>query len=174
LRSSAELAYLGLGSNVGDRKAKLDAALEELGWVDQVEVTACSAVYETEAMDDAAGQRDFYNAAVAVQTTLEPQDLLRRCKAIERRLGREPNPPRHAPRPIDVDVLLFGDRQVSEPDLVVPHPGITKRRFVLLPLLELDPALALPGGQPLAEALAALGDAQRAARVGALERSAQE
>ena len=71
-------------------------------------------------------------------------------------------------------MLLFGDRQVSEPDLVVPHPGIARRRFVLLPLLELDPALALPGGQPLAEALAALGGAQRAVRVGALERSAQE
>jgi 2-amino-4-hydroxy-6-hydroxymethyldihydropteridine diphosphokinase len=174
LRSSAELAYLGLGSNLGDRKANLGAALEELGWVDGVEVTACSAIYETEAMGDAAGQRDFYNAAVAVMTTLEPQDLLRRCKAIERRLGREPNPPRHAPRPIDLDVLLFDDRELSESSLVVPHPGITTRRFVLLPLLELDPALTLPGGQPLAEALAALGDGQRAARVGALERAAQE
>jgi 2-amino-4-hydroxy-6-hydroxymethyldihydropteridine diphosphokinase len=174
LRSSAELAYLGLGSNVGDRQANLGAALEELRWVDGLEVAACSSIYETEAMDDAAGQRDFYNAAVAVMTTLEPHELLRRCKAIERRLGRDPDPPRHAPRPIDLDVLLFGDRQLDEPNLVVPHPGITTRRFVLLPLLELDPSLGLPGGQSLAEVLATLGDGQRAVRLGALEQSAQE
>jgi 2-amino-4-hydroxy-6-hydroxymethyldihydropteridine diphosphokinase len=168
LRSSAEPAYLGLGSNIGDREGNLRSALGLLRLVEGVEVVACSSVYETEAMDDAAGQRDFYNAAVAIHTTLDPGDLLRECKAIERRLGREPDPPRHAPRPIDVDVLLVGDRELTEPGLVLPHPGITGRRFVLLPLLELDRHIELPAGAPLAEALAALGDGQRATRVGSL------
>jgi 2-amino-4-hydroxy-6-hydroxymethyldihydropteridine diphosphokinase len=168
LRSSAEPAYLGLGSNIGDREANLREAVVLLRSVEGVEVVACSSIYETEAMDDAVGQRDFYNAAVAIRTTLDPGDLLRACKAIERRLGREPDPARHAPRPIDVDLLLVGDRELTEPGLVLPHPGLTARRFVLLPLLELDPDLELPGGPPLADALAVLGDGQRAARVGPL------
>lgn len=168
MRSSAEPAYLGLGSNIGNREANLREAVALLRSVDGVEVVACSSIYETEAMDDAVGQRDFYNAAVAIRTTLDPGDLLRECKAIERRLGREPNPPRHAPRPIDVDLLLLGKRELIEPGLVLPHPSITARRFVLVPLLELDPELELPAGTRLADALAALGDGQRATRVGLL------
>jgi 2-amino-4-hydroxy-6-hydroxymethyldihydropteridine diphosphokinase len=101
-------------------------------------VVAQSSVYETEAMDDAAGQHDFYNAVVAVDTALEPRELLGACKEIERALGREPTGRRHGPRPIDVDLLLLGDLQVDEPDLVIPHPGIPHRAFVQVPLLELD------------------------------------
>jgi 2-amino-4-hydroxy-6-hydroxymethyldihydropteridine diphosphokinase len=105
---------------------------------------ARSSVYETEAIDDAAGQRDFYNAVVAVETALEPRDLLAACKEIERALGREPDRRRHAPRPIDIDLLILDDVHVDEPDLVIPHPGIAHRRFVQTPLLELDPDLPVP------------------------------
>jgi len=131
-------------------------------------VLACSSVYATEAMDDATGQRDFYNAAAEIGTELEADSLLAVCKAIERRLGREPEPRRHAPRPIDVDLLLLGELELNEQELVLPHPAITTRRFVLVPLLELDPELRLPDGRSLAEALAAVGKGQRVERVGPL------
>jgi 2-amino-4-hydroxy-6-hydroxymethyldihydropteridine diphosphokinase len=144
--------------------------VERLRRVDGVEVRASSSVYETEAMDDAVGQRDFYNAAVEIETELAPGELLAECKAIERELGREPSPRRHAPRPIDVDVLLVGDLELAEERLVLPHPAIAERRFVLAPLLELEPELTLPDGRRLADALAALGDEQRVARVGPLGR----
>jgi 2-amino-4-hydroxy-6-hydroxymethyldihydropteridine diphosphokinase len=127
-----------------------------------IEVTGVSAVYETEAMDDAAGQRDFYNAVVEAQTDLEPRALLAACKEVERELGREPGGPRHAPRPIDVDVLLLGDLVVREDDLTIPHPGLAGRRFVLVPLLELAPDL------PFGASAAALGEGQRVTRVGPL------
>jgi 2-amino-4-hydroxy-6-hydroxymethyldihydropteridine diphosphokinase len=131
-------------------------------------VLACSSVYETEAMDDATGQRDFYNAACEIRTALDAGSLLAECKAIERRLGRQPDRRRHAPRPIDVDLLLLGEVELSEPGLVLPHAGITTRRFVLVPLLELDPELRLPDGRQLAQALASLGEGQRVERVGTL------
>jgi 2-amino-4-hydroxy-6-hydroxymethyldihydropteridine diphosphokinase len=102
-------------------------------------VIARSSVYETEAMDDAVGQRDFYNAVVEIETALGPRDLLAVCKDVERALGRPPGGPRHAPRPIDVDLLLLGDVRLAEDDLVIPHPGVARRRFVLAPLLELAP-----------------------------------
>jgi 2-amino-4-hydroxy-6-hydroxymethyldihydropteridine diphosphokinase len=92
-------------------------------------------------MDDAAGQRDFYNAVVAVETPLAPRALLAASKEIERALGRVPGGPRHAPRPIDIDLLLFGDLRVDEHDLVIPHPGIAHRAFVQVPLLELGAEL---------------------------------
>jgi 2-amino-4-hydroxy-6-hydroxymethyldihydropteridine diphosphokinase len=110
-------------------------------------VTARSSVYETEAMDDAVGQRDFYNAVISVETTLEPRDLLAACKEIERALGRDSGGPRHAPRTIDVDLLLMNDLRVDEPDLVIPHPGIRHRAFVQVPLRELDPDLSIPPAQ---------------------------
>jgi 2-amino-4-hydroxy-6-hydroxymethyldihydropteridine diphosphokinase len=126
-------------------------------------------VYVTEAMDDAAGQRDFYNAACAIRTDLDARALLSRCKTIERRLGREDAPVRHAPRAIDIDLLLLGDLELSEAGLVVPHPGVTTRRFVLEPLLELDPELRLPDGLPLSGAIEALGSEQRVERLEPLE-----
>lgn len=119
-------------------------------------------------MDDAAGQRDFHNAAVEIETELSPAALLAACKSLERELGREPSPRRHAPRPIDIDVLLVGDLVLQDERLVLPHPAIAVRRFVLVPLLELDPGLTLPDGVRLADALAALGDEQRVTRVASL------
>jgi 2-amino-4-hydroxy-6-hydroxymethyldihydropteridine diphosphokinase len=154
---------------VGDRLANLRAATEHLERHGGIELTGRSSVYETEAMDDATGQRDFYNAVVETTTSLEPRDLLAACKEVERELGREPALRRHAPRPIDVDLLLFDDLRLGEEDLVIPHPGVTRRRFVLLPLLEIAPDLSLPGGAPLVTALAALGEDQRVRLVASLE-----
>jgi 2-amino-4-hydroxy-6-hydroxymethyldihydropteridine diphosphokinase len=114
-------------------------------------------------MDHAKGQRDFYNAVIEAETELAPRALLTACKEIERELGRKPGG-RHAPRTIDIDLLLVGDLYVDEPDLVVPHPELTRRRFVLAPLLELAPEL------PYQDALAALGDDQRVTIAGPFQR----
>jgi 2-amino-4-hydroxy-6-hydroxymethyldihydropteridine diphosphokinase len=113
-------------------------------------------------------QRDFLNACLAVETEHDPEQLLDACKAVERELGREVGGPRHGPRLIDVDVLLLDAVEYRSPRLVLPHPCVLERRFVLVPLLELDPKLALPkGGQRLSDALSALGpgqDVRRTAR----------
>ncbi len=103
-------------------------------------------------------QPDFLNACVAIETDLSPLELLDECKRVERELGREPGGVRHGPRPIDVDVLLLGDLELRTERLTLPHPEITSRRFVLEPLLELDPELALPDGTPLAPLLDGLAD----------------
>jgi 2-amino-4-hydroxy-6-hydroxymethyldihydropteridine diphosphokinase len=131
-----------------------------------ISVFASSSVYETEPVGLVLDQRDFYNACVRIETGLEPEDLLDACKRTERELGREPGAPRHGPRAIDIDVLLLGDREYSSPRLKLPHPEVASRRFVLVPLLELDPELTLPGGESLRRALAALGDGQAVVRAG--------
>jgi 2-amino-4-hydroxy-6-hydroxymethyldihydropteridine diphosphokinase len=113
-------------------------------------------------------QPDFLNAAVRIATDLGPDELLDLCKAIEVEQGRMFGGPRHGPRPLDVDVLLLGDLMVSGERLTIPHPELAERRFVLVPLLEIDPDLALPDGTRLADALDALGPGQRAERVGSL------
>ena len=156
--------YLGLGSNVGEREEHLRAAVELLG-ERGVEVVAVSSTYETEPVGDVLDQPDFLNAAVRVRTDLEPEALLDACKAVEAERGRALDAPRHSPRPLDVDLLLLGDLQLSTERLTLPHPEVTSRRFVLAPLLELDPDLALPDGTRLADALASLGGGQRAQRL---------
>ena len=161
------VAYLGLGSNVGDREANLRAALEALER-HGVEIEAVSSLYETEPVGEILDQPDFLNAVARVRATLGPEDLLDVCKAIEAEEGRMFAAPRHGPRPLDLDVLLLGDLEVSTERLQIPHPELTGRRFVLVPLLELDPNLTLPDGTPLADALEALGGAQRVERVGSL------
>lgn len=157
--------HLGFGSNVGDRRAHLQAAVAALPR-HGVEVLASSWVYETEPVGEVLEQRDFLNACLRIQTALEPEALLDACKAVERELGRAPGDVRHAPRPIDVDVLLLGDQRLCSERLTLPHPEVTSRRFVLVPLLELEPDLALPGGPRLADALAALGRGQEVRRAG--------
>jgi 2-amino-4-hydroxy-6-hydroxymethyldihydropteridine diphosphokinase len=149
--------YLGLGSNVGDRRANLQAAVDALG-AHGVEVLASSSVYETEPVGEVLDQPDFYNACVRVRTALEPEALLDACKAVERELGRESGGVRHGPRPIDVDVLLLGDETFRSERLSLPHEQVTSRRFVLVPLLELAPGLVVPGAGRAVDALAALGD----------------
>jgi 2-amino-4-hydroxy-6-hydroxymethyldihydropteridine diphosphokinase len=159
------IGYLGLGSNVGDREAHLGRAIEDLR-VQGVAVEAASSLYETEPVGEFLDQPDFLNAAVRVRTSLDPEDLLDRCKAIEVEHGRAFAGPRHGPRPIDIDLLLLGEIEMSTERLTLPHPEVTSRRFVLAPLLELDPELCLPDGTELRAALDALGPGQRVNRVG--------
>ena len=158
--------YLGLGSNEGDRLANLRAARDALGRA-FVRVVASSSVYETEPQGEVTDQADFLNACLEIDTDLAPDELLAACKRVERELGREPAGPRHGPRPIDVDVLLLGDLEQSSAALTLPHPEIRSRRFVLEPLLELDPELRLPDGIDLQDALQGV-QPQRVTRVGPL------
>jgi 2-amino-4-hydroxy-6-hydroxymethyldihydropteridine diphosphokinase len=154
-RGVALTGYLGLGSNEGDRLANLRAARDALAR-HGVEVLGASSVYETAPQGEVTDQPDFLNAVLRVRTALGAEALLDACKAVERELGREPGGVRHGPRPIDVDVLLLGDSALRSERLTLPHPEVTSRRFVLEPLLELDPGLALPDGTPLAPALDAV------------------
>jgi 2-amino-4-hydroxy-6-hydroxymethyldihydropteridine diphosphokinase len=158
--------YLGLGSNVGDRLANLRAARDALPRLG-VRVVASSSVYETEPQGEVRDQPDFLNACLAVETELGPEELLAACKTVERDLGRDPAGARHGPRPIDVDVLLLGEFRKHSERLTLPHPGVASRRFVLEPLLELDPGLALPDGTRLAAELDHVAG-QRVERVGDL------
>jgi 2-amino-4-hydroxy-6-hydroxymethyldihydropteridine diphosphokinase len=159
--------YLGLGSNLGDRQEHLAAALRLLR-ENGIEVEAVSSLYETEPVGEILDQPDFLNAVVRISTDLEPEQLLDVCKGIEVEQGRMFGGPRHGPRPLDVDLLLLGDLVLDTERLTLPHPELTSRRFVLAPMLELDPELELPDGTRLATAYDALGDGQRAERVGSL------
>jgi 2-amino-4-hydroxy-6-hydroxymethyldihydropteridine diphosphokinase len=123
-------------------------------------------MYETEPVGEILDQPDFLNAAARVSTVLGPERLLDVCKAIEVEHGRAFGGPRHGPRPIDLDLLLLGELELRSERLTLPHPEVTSRRFVLVPLLELDPGLRLPDGTALSEALASLGPGQRVRRVG--------
>jgi len=166
---SLRTGYLGLGSNVGDRREHLRASVRTLP-AHGVSVLASSSVYETEPVGLVLDQRNFFNACLRVETAHEPLSLLDACKAVERALGRAPGGERHGPRPIDVDVLLLDSLSHSSARLTLPHPEVRSRRFVLVPLLELDPGLALPSGERLAEVLAMLdelyGEGQAVVRVG--------
>jgi 2-amino-4-hydroxy-6-hydroxymethyldihydropteridine diphosphokinase len=160
-----DTGFLGLGSNVGDRRANLQAAVDALP-AHGVEVLASSAVYATEPVGEVLDQREFFNACVRIRTGLGPEELLDACKAVERELGRAPGGVRHGPRPIDVDVLLLGDRVHRSERLALPHEQVSSRRFVLVPLLELEPGLAIPGDGPAAAALARLGPGQEVRSAG--------
>jgi 2-amino-4-hydroxy-6-hydroxymethyldihydropteridine diphosphokinase len=155
--------YLGLGSNVGDRETHLRAAVELLE-ERRVEVEAVSSLYETEPVGEVLDQPDFLNAAIRIRTSLEPEELLAACKEVEAERGRSFEAPRHSPRPLDVDLLLLGDVELETERLALPHREVTSRRFVLVPLLELDPGLTLPDGASLADALAALGEGERVSK----------
>ena len=155
----AETVYLGLGSNIGDRFGNLNRAIAAIAAAG-IEVEAVSSAYETEPVGEILDQPDFLNAAIRVRTTLGPEGLLDQLKEIEADLGRELGTPRHSPRVIDIDLLLFGNLEFESDRLRLPHREVTSRRFVLVPLLELDPGLTVPGGTRLEEALAALPDGQ--------------
>jgi len=159
------IGYLGLGSNVGDRRANLQAAVDALP-ANGVAVLASSSAYDTDPVGEVLEQADFLNACVRVDTALAPEDLLDACKAVERALGRAAGGPRHGPRPIDVDLLLLGGVEFASERLRLPHEQVLARRFVLIPLLELDIALATPAGERLADALAALPVTEGVRRAG--------
>jgi 2-amino-4-hydroxy-6-hydroxymethyldihydropteridine diphosphokinase len=135
-------AYVGLGSNLGDREHTIEEALRLLG--ERVTVVAVSSLRETEPWGH-ADQPRFLNAAAAVETELRPGALLQTLLDVELQLGRTREGPRFGPRTIDLDLLLYGDEQLDEPGLTVPHPRLHERRFVLEPLAELSPGLEIPG-----------------------------
>ena len=145
------IAYIGLGSNLGDREATLREGLRRLGALDGIEVAAVSTFRET----DPVGKLDqprFLNAAAALETDLPPRELLACLLEVERALGRDRGAEeRWGPRTIDLDLLLYGDETIAEPGLEVPHPRLAERAFVLEPLLELDPSLRLPDGRALVD-----------------------
>ncbi len=159
------IGYLGLGSNVGDRRANLQAAADALAG-HGVTVLASSSTYDTDPVGEILDQPDFLNACLRIDTELAPIALLDAAKAIERVLGRARGGVRHAPRPIDVDVLLLGDVELHSARLRLPHDQVLERRFVLIPLLELDFDLATPAGERLADALAALPVGEGVRRAG--------
>ncbi len=146
------LAYVGLGANLGDREATIRRAAALIG------ATRLSRLRETEpwGYED---QPRFLNAVAELETTLEARPLLERLLDVERRLGRERTGPRYGPRTIDLDLLLYGEAEIDEPGLTVPHPRLAERIFVLEPLAELVPALKIPGNGTVREALAGLQSA---------------
>jgi 2-amino-4-hydroxy-6-hydroxymethyldihydropteridine diphosphokinase len=150
--------FLGLGGNVGDPQAELQAAVDALP-ARGIAVLACSSTYATDPVGEVPDQPPFLNAAVRIATDLGPEAVLDAVKAVEAARGRvlagEPGYVRHGPRPVDLDVLLLGDGWASE-RLTVPHPALLERRFALVPVLELDLDAATPGGTRLADALAGL------------------
>jgi len=131
-------AYLGLGSNLGDRRRNLEAALEALRAHPQIAVSAVSSFLETEPVGGPPGQGKFLNAAAKIETDLSPAALLEGLKRIERAIGRTPGP-RWGPREIDLDILLYGEEILETGTLVIPHPRLRERRFVLAPLAEIAP-----------------------------------
>jgi 2-amino-4-hydroxy-6-hydroxymethyldihydropteridine diphosphokinase len=150
--------YLGLGSNVGDRRAQLQTATDMLA-AHGVTVTAASSTYDTDPVGDILDQPSFLNACLRIDTDLGPEALLDACKAVEREMGRaQPGEGyvRHGPRAIDVDLLLLGDAAHTSDRLTLPHEQVLARRFVLIPLLELDFDLRTPDGRRCSDALAAL------------------
>jgi 2-amino-4-hydroxy-6-hydroxymethyldihydropteridine diphosphokinase len=140
-------AYLGLGSNLGDRLANLGSAVHALGEEPGVRIEASSRVWET-APVGGPPQPDYLNAVVRAETDLSAPELLEACRRVEAAFGRV-RAERWGARTIDVDVLLYGDETIDRADLVVPHPRLTERAFVVLPLLELDPDPVLPDGRRL-------------------------
>jgi len=160
-------AYIGLGSNMGDRQENLRAAMRALsGALPDIVVVGKSGVYGS-APVGMTDQPDFLNAVVAVETTLEARSLLSFLHQIEIDMGRQ-RITRWGPRTLDLDILMYGDEQSDNEDLTLPHPRLVERRFALEPLLEIEPRATLPDGTPLAALLEKLGDEQAAWRVGEL------
>lgn len=143
------VAYVGLGSNLGDREALIRQAASLLG------ARRLSTIIETEpwGYED---QPRFLNAVAELQTRLAARELLEELLEVERTLGRERTGPRYGPRTVDLDLLLYGDETIEEPGLVVPHPRLAERRFVLEPLAELVPTRRIPGNGTVQQALAGL------------------
>ena len=158
----SEIAYLGLGSNLGDRLGMLRAAVGRIGEVADTSVLGVSSVYETSPVGGPPGQPDYYNLVLAIRTARPPEELLASCLEIELDLGRE-RVIANGPRTIDIDILLYGGVVLFSETLTVPHPRLHTRAFVLAPLAELAPKLSHPGlGTTVGKLLAGLEEADRA------------
>lgn len=157
-------AFLGLGSNVGDRLGHLQTGVDHLEAERRIRIDAVSSVYET-APVGGPPQDPYLNMALRVATTASPHGLLRVCQRVEQAAGRV-RTVRWGPRTLDVDVLLYGDRSVATRRLVVPHPRLTERPFALIPLIEVAPGATLPGGGSLVKALAKLAPIEDVIMIG--------
>jgi len=157
--------YLGLGSNLGDRQANLARALKFLG--ERLHIELVSSLYETEPVDYAE-QPPFLNAVCRAQTELGPMQLLSLVKGIEASMGRVPSFP-NAPRPIDLDIIFYGDLIMQTPELTIPHPRLEERAFVLIPLLEVGPDLHHPvSGEHIKDLVAMVGGREGVKKIGEL------
>lgn len=148
-------AYIGLGANVGDRLAALQRAVQAMADWPETDIAATSPIYETEAhvLPGADRQPDHLNAVVQLRTSLSPLELLARLHDAERVAGRNFDAPPWSPRPLDLDLLVYGSVRLTTDELAVPHPRLAERRFVLRPLADLAPSLVLPGTQASVAAL---------------------
>ncbi|WP_233862320.1 2-amino-4-hydroxy-6-hydroxymethyldihydropteridine diphosphokinase [Paraburkholderia adhaesiva] len=149
------VAWLGIGANLGDARQTLKDAVVCLAQQHTLTVLAKSSVYRTAPID--AGGDDYFNCVVKLDTPLGVRDLLALCQRVEHHFGRE-RPFRNAPRTLDIDILLFGDAVIDTPDLIVPHPRMTMRAFVLVPAVEIEPGLVIPGHGPANALLPAVAD----------------
>ena len=143
-------AFIGIGSNVGERRTFARQAVQALQKVEGLHVTAASSLYET-APVGGPPQRSYINLVVRIETKLDPRELLEVTQGIEHALGRGASEIRWGPRVIDLDILLFGEEKISEADLEIPHPRMKQRNFVLVPLLEIAPDVTDPWGTRLAD-----------------------
>jgi len=157
--------YLGIGSNLGDRRANISNALSMLEETDGIAVKTVSSCYETEPVGPVTAQNDFYNVVAEIETTLGPHELLARANAVEHALGRVRGE-RWGPRTIDIDVLLWDEQVIDEEGLSVPHPEMARRAFVLFPLAEIAPGVVHPTARKtIAELASQLDDGCRVRRL---------
>lgn len=138
-------AYVGIGSNLGDARVNVEHAIEQLGRFPKTRVSGQSSLFRSAPVD--ADGNDFVNAVARLETRLTAQELLRELQTLELDCGRE-RPYRNAPRTLDLDILLYGQREIQSKSLTVPHPRLTERAFALIPLLQIDPMIAVPGRGP--------------------------
>lgn len=159
--SAAERVFVGLGANLGDAVHSVGQALLQLAALPRTQLVAASSMYRSAPLD--AEGPDYVNAVAELRTELEPEPLLAQLQALEQRFGRQ-RAQRNAPRTLDLDLLLFGDRRIALPTLSLPHPRMYQRAFVLAPLAEIAPGLTCPGGLDVAQTLARI-EAQRVERI---------
>ena len=138
-------AYIGIGANLGYARASVEQAIQELGALPATRLTGQSSLFRTAPID--AGGDDYINAVARIETQLQAEKLLQKLQAMEQASGRE-RPFVNAPRTLDLDILLYGNQEISTESLNVPHPRLTQRAFALIPLLQIDPMIAIPGKGP--------------------------